>query len=120
MKDREHNDLRGVETIEDGIRKARDIGMPHLAMDAPEHLRCPLDRIERRANGRQELLTEAALLSGQDKEEGAERGITLMTVHTAKGLEWPVVVVAGLEDGLFPLARATEAEDTLEEERRLF
>jgi DNA helicase-2/ATP-dependent DNA helicase PcrA len=66
------------------------------------------------------FLTEAALLSGQDKEEGADRGVTLMTVHTAKGLEWPVVAVAGLEDGLFPLARATEAEDTLEEERRLF
>ena len=66
------------------------------------------------------FLTEAALLSGQDKEEGAERGVTLMTVHTAKGLEWPVVVVAGLEDGLFPLARALDAEDTLEEERRLF
>ncbi len=66
------------------------------------------------------FLTEAALLSGQDKEQGADRGVTLMTVHTAKGLEWPVVVVAGLEDGLFPLARALDAEDTLEEERRLF
>ncbi|HET9512624.1 MAG TPA: UvrD-helicase domain-containing protein [Gemmatimonadales bacterium] len=66
------------------------------------------------------FLAEAALLSGQDKAEGAERGVTLMTVHTAKGLEWPVVAVAGLEDGLFPLARATEAQDTLEEERRLF
>jgi DNA helicase-2/ATP-dependent DNA helicase PcrA len=41
-------------------------------------------------------------------------------VHTAKGLEWPVVAIAGLEDGLFPLARAIEAQDTLEEERRLF
>jgi DNA helicase-2/ATP-dependent DNA helicase PcrA len=66
------------------------------------------------------FLTEAALLSGQDKEAGTDRGVTLMTVHTAKGLEWPVVVVAGLEDGLFPLARAMDAEDTLEEERRLF
>jgi DNA helicase-2/ATP-dependent DNA helicase PcrA len=66
------------------------------------------------------FLAEAALVSGQDKEAGAERGVTLMTVHTAKGLEWPVVVVAGLEDGLFPLARSLDAEDTLEEERRLF
>ena len=42
-----------------------------------------------------------------------------MTLHTAKGLEWPVVVLAGLEEGLFPLARAEEPEGGLEEERRL-
>src|SRR5215210_6476917 len=42
-----------------------------------------------------------------------------MTLHTAKGLEWPVVVLTGLEHGLFPLARAEETPDGLEEERRL-
>ena len=42
-----------------------------------------------------------------------------MTLHTAKGLEWPVVVLTGLEHGLFPLARAEEQTDGLEEERRL-
>ena len=66
------------------------------------------------------FLEEAALLTAQDKEEGAEQGVTLMTMHTAKGLEWPVVVVAGLEDGLFPLARSLENAEALEEERRLF
>jgi len=66
------------------------------------------------------FLADAALLTGQDKEEGSEAGATLMTMHTAKGLEWPVVVVAGLEDGLFPLARALETAEGLEEERRLF
>src|SRR5262249_1826623 len=63
---------------------------------------------------------EAALLSSHDTSEGTEAGVTLMTMHTAKGLEWPAVAIAGLEDGLFPLSRAIEAVDTLEEERRLF
>ncbi|HET9464009.1 MAG TPA: UvrD-helicase domain-containing protein [Gemmatimonadales bacterium] len=65
------------------------------------------------------FLAEAALLSAVDKEEGEEEGVTLMTLHTAKGLEWPVVVMTGLEHGLFPLARAEEQPSGLEEERRL-
>ena len=65
------------------------------------------------------FLTEAALLSANDKDSGDERGVTLMTLHTAKGLEWPVVVLAGMEDGLFPLGRAAEQPDGIEEERRL-
>lgn len=66
------------------------------------------------------FLAEAALLSAHDKIQGGEEGVTLMTLHTAKGLEWRVVVLAGLEDGLFPLGRALESLDGLEEERRLF
>ncbi len=68
----------------------------------------------------QRFLTEAALLSAVDKSDGDETGVTLMTIHTAKGLEWPLVAVAGLEDGLFPLSRAAESTEGLEEERRLF
>jgi DNA helicase-2/ATP-dependent DNA helicase PcrA len=65
------------------------------------------------------FLAEAALLSSGDTVAGNEDGVTLMTLHTAKGLEWPVVVLTGLENGLFPLARAEEQPDGLEEERRL-
>jgi DNA helicase-2/ATP-dependent DNA helicase PcrA len=65
------------------------------------------------------FLAEAALLSAVDKEEGDEQGVTLMTLHTAKGLEWPLVVLTGLEDGLFPSARAAEQPNGIEEERRL-
>ena len=67
----------------------------------------------------EKFLTEAALLSGNDSIVGAEDGVTLMTLHTAKGLEWPLVVLSGLEHGLFPLARAEETPGGLEEERRL-
>jgi DNA helicase-2/ATP-dependent DNA helicase PcrA len=65
------------------------------------------------------FLAEAALLSSADTVEGEEQGVTLMTLHTAKGLEWPVVVLTGLEHGLFPLARAEEQPNGVEEERRL-
>jgi DNA helicase-2/ATP-dependent DNA helicase PcrA len=67
----------------------------------------------------QRFLAEAALLSAVDSSKGSEDGVTLMTLHTAKGLEWPLVVVSGVEDGLFPLARALETPEGLEEERRL-
>jgi DNA helicase II / ATP-dependent DNA helicase PcrA len=65
------------------------------------------------------FLAEAALLSSAETVVGNEEGVTLMTLHTAKGLEWPVVVLTGMEHGLFPLARAEEQPDGLEEERRL-
>jgi DNA helicase-2/ATP-dependent DNA helicase PcrA len=65
------------------------------------------------------FLADAALLSSADTVIGQEEGVTLMTLHTAKGLEWPVVVLTGMENGLFPLARAEEQADGLEEERRL-
>jgi DNA helicase II / ATP-dependent DNA helicase PcrA len=61
-----------------------------------------------------------SLLSDVDKEEGTrEARVLLMTLHSAKGLEFPVVVMAGLEEGLFPHSRASEDEAELEEERRL-
>ena len=62
-----------------------------------------------------------SLLSETDEEQG-ERGaqVWLMTMHAAKGLEFPVVTLAGLEEGLFPHARALDDDDQLEEERRLY
>jgi DNA helicase-2/ATP-dependent DNA helicase PcrA len=55
-----------------------------------------------------------------DRHDPDAQAVTLMTAHNAKGLEFPVVFIAGMEDGLFPLSRAHEHPDTLEEERRLF
>ena len=64
-------------------------------------------------------LTQASLLGPTDKAAGDPRGVTLLTAHMAKGLEWPVVALAGLEEGLFPLSRTVEVPGGLEEERRL-
>src|SRR5207245_11292488 len=65
-------------------------------------------------------LTQVALVTpADDRGSGVPNGVTLMTVHMAKGLEWPVVALAGLEDGLFPLGRTAGEPGGLEEERRL-
>ncbi len=61
-----------------------------------------------------------SLLSDTDEEQGSrDARVWLMTLHSAKGLEFPVVVIAGLEEGLFPHSRASGEEDDVEEERRL-
>ena len=61
-----------------------------------------------------------SLLSEADEAEGAaEARVWMMTMHAAKGLEFPLVIVAGMEEGLFPHSRATSEEDEVEEERRL-
>jgi DNA helicase-2/ATP-dependent DNA helicase PcrA len=66
------------------------------------------------------FVDQLSLLSDVDEESGArDARILLMTLHSAKGLEFPVVVICGLEEGLFPHSRSTEDEGDLEEERRL-
>jgi DNA helicase-2/ATP-dependent DNA helicase PcrA len=65
------------------------------------------------------LLEETALVADQDSYEGDKDAATLITLHAAKGLEFPVVFIAGLEEGIFPHSRALDDEKELEEERRL-
>jgi DNA helicase-2/ATP-dependent DNA helicase PcrA len=65
------------------------------------------------------FLEEVALMSDQDTLEDRPERVTLITLHAAKGLEFPVVFIVGLEEGLLPHKRALEDERELEEERRL-
>src|SRR5699024_10091225 len=64
----------------------------------------------------EEFLANIALLSDVDKTSNSTNVATLMTVHGAKGLEFPVVFMVGMEDGLFPTFRALDSEGDLEEE----
>ncbi|MBF8984339.1 ATP-binding domain-containing protein [Lutibacter sp. B2] len=67
----------------------------------------------------EEFLENIALTSPLDKMEDEENHVTLMTLHSAKGLEFPIVFLAGLEEGIFPIKRALNSDQDLEEERRL-
>ena len=71
-----------------------------------------LDRLSR-------FLNDLALIADTDDGDQENSEVTLMTLHAAKGLEFPVVFIIGMEENVFPLSRAAEDEDELEEERRL-
>ena len=71
-----------------------------------------------RGESLQEFLDHAALVSDQDQYDASAK-ITLMTLHSAKGLEFPLVFLAGMEEGLFPHSRTFLNPDDVEEERRL-
>jgi DNA helicase-2/ATP-dependent DNA helicase PcrA len=99
----------GVERLEN-VRELVAGAAEVVADDGGEVGLTPLDH----------FLQSSTLVAGVDRLDPDADAITMMTMHNAKGLEFPLVFVSGLEDGLFPLARAAEDPDQLEEERRLF
>ena len=98
----------GLERL-DNVRELVTSAAEVLADDGGEVGLRPLDH----------FLQRASLVAGIDQLGPDADAITMMTVHTAKGLEYPCVAVTGLEDGLFPLFRTLDAPEALEEERRL-
>ncbi|MPL65636.1 ATP-dependent DNA helicase PcrA [bioreactor metagenome] len=70
-------------------------------------------------NTLENFLTHVSLVSDTDNGENADDRVTLMTLHSAKGLEFPIVFMAGMEEGIFPHSRTLMAESEIEEERRI-
>jgi DNA helicase-2/ATP-dependent DNA helicase PcrA len=66
-----------------------------------------------------DFLERVALVNDTDEEEGEETGVTFMTMHNAKGLEFPIVFIVGMEEAVFPHVRSLADPEQLEEERRL-
>lgn len=79
------------------------------------------DDEEREEHSLLDFLTDLSLIQATDitDEEGEQHFVTLMTIHSAKGLEFPIVFLIGMEENIFPLSRAAQDEEELEEERRL-
>ncbi|MCK6371929.1 MAG: DNA helicase II, partial [Gammaproteobacteria bacterium] len=94
-----------IENLEELVRAARSFDP---AANGEEDM-APLDA----------FLAHAALEAGDAEGSEWDDCVQLMTLHSAKGLEVPVVFIAGMEDGLFPHRRTLEDPDGLEEERRL-
>ena len=83
-----------------------------------ELVNAAVDYDKQEAEGLRDFIDHAALVSDTDKFD-RNAAVTMMTVHAAKGLEFPVVFLVGLEDGIFPHARSINDPKELEEERRL-
>ena len=102
---------------------------PALLAERSEEAKDRLDNLQQLLTGMEErfaqektlvdYLEDVALVTDLDSYDGSLDRVTLMTVHAAKGLEYPVIFMAGMEEGLFPLARSSESREELEEERRL-
>ncbi|MFQ5636423.1 MAG: ATP-dependent helicase [bacterium] len=104
------------------LRSFKDIGTEEALMRA-ENVKELLSAIKiTTSDGKrlEDFLEEVSLITDIDSWDQASNAVTLMTLHSAKGLEFPTVFIAGLEEGLFPLSRTYNDNDELEEERRLF
>ena len=89
--------------------------------DNIQELKASVDKFSDQVGGNlKDFLQEISLFTDIDEWDDKNNAITLMTVHAAKGLEFPTVFISGLEQGLFPLMRIDDGPDQMEEERRLF
>lgn len=126
--------LKDTVTIEDLTgRILNDTGyMPELVMEDTTESKTRIENLgefisvitefeknEETGNTLGEFLENISLVSDIDEYDENEDSAVLMTIHSAKGLEFPIVFLSGLEEGLFPGMRSMESDDDIEEERRL-
>jgi DNA helicase II / ATP-dependent DNA helicase PcrA len=110
-----------IANVEELIAGAADLQI-RLAGDDPE-LDAELAEFDPEGSGVRPIdlfLAHVALVTDVDQHDPGAAVASLMTLHNAKGLEYPIVFLAGMEEGLFPLSRVLDDPDELEEERRLF
>ncbi len=111
--------VNGVGYIEE-LEKEGGIEAESRLQNIKEFISVAVDFEVKNPNGSlEDFLATISLLSDVDKTEDKANSVTLLTVHSAKGLEFPVVFLVGMEEGLFPISRALDSESELEEERRL-
>ncbi|KAF1008319.1 MAG: DNA helicase II [Luteibacter sp.] len=111
LRDFYENDKRGngearVENLDELVNVASRFEM------TPEDVDAGLNELSA-------FLSHASLEAGEGQSEAWDDCVQLMTLHSAKGLEFPIVFLVGMEEGLFPSQRSTEEDNRLEEERRL-
>lgn len=113
--------LNRIENLEEfeSVTYVFDQEVDDLEETDPDFLEEDGQQTEAQASVLTKFLTQLSLATDQEDQEAPQAQITLMTMHAAKGLEFPYVFIVGLEEGLFPLRRAMEMEEELEEERRL-
>src|SRR5215212_3408243 len=108
-----------IETgYENALRSERTDEAEGRLENLQELVNAAVDYDEQGIEGLREFIDHSALVSDQDDYK-SDAPVTLMTVHSAKGLEFPLVFICGLEDGLFPHSRSATDRAELEEERRL-
>ncbi len=112
LRDEGPEGLDRIENVRELVASAHEFGETDAGEDEPED--------DTGTSALDRYLQKVSLLTDVDRYDADADAVTLMTLHNAKGLEYPVVFIGGLEDGLFPLARAYDEPETLEEERRLF
>ncbi len=88
-------------------------------LDNIEQLLAGMEETAANMSSLQEYLEQVALITDLDSYDPSLDRVTLMTLHAAKGLEFPIVFMSGMEEGLFPNARSSSTRSELEEERRL-